>query len=64
MPEAVAAAVRLVAPQGWLALMSTDAGLTELRAAAGPYFRWESSIRLPGSDARILALGGKINSPA
>ncbi|MGB8032189.1 MAG: 16S rRNA (guanine(527)-N(7))-methyltransferase RsmG [Terracidiphilus sp.] len=64
MPKAVAAAAKLVAPQGWLALMTTDAGLTELQTAAGPQFRWDSPIRLPESESRILALGRRINLPA
>jgi 16S rRNA (guanine527-N7)-methyltransferase len=64
MPQAVAAAVNLVAPRGWLALMTTDAGLAELQAAAGEQFLWEHPVRLPGSESRILALGRKINSPA
>ncbi|MGA2752910.1 MAG: 16S rRNA (guanine(527)-N(7))-methyltransferase RsmG [Terracidiphilus sp.] len=64
MPQAVAAAVKLVAPNGWLALMTTDSQLAELQAAAGEQFRWENPIRLPGSESRILALGRRINSPA
>jgi 16S rRNA (guanine527-N7)-methyltransferase len=64
MPEAVAAAVGLVAPQGWLALMTTDSHIDELKAAAGPHFRWDSPIRLPGSEFRILALGQRVNAQA
>ena len=62
MPKAVAAAVKLVAPQGWLGLMTTDASLVELQTAAGPQFNWKESTRLPGSESRILALGQKISS--
>ncbi|HEY1806535.1 MAG TPA: 16S rRNA (guanine(527)-N(7))-methyltransferase RsmG [Terracidiphilus sp.] len=61
MPQAVAAAVNLVAPKGWLALMTTDAGLAELQTAAGPHIRWESPIHLPGSESRILALAPRGN---
>ena len=64
MPQAVAAATKLVAPQGWLALMTTDGALAELQAAAGPQFSWDDPIRLPESDSRILALGRKVNSQA
>jgi 16S rRNA (guanine527-N7)-methyltransferase len=64
MPQAVAAAVKLIAPNGWLALMTTDSQLTVLQAAAGEQFGWENPIRLPGSESRILALGRRINSPA
>ncbi len=64
MPKAVATAVKLVAPDGWLALMTTDAHLAELRAAAGQQFRWEEPVRLPGSESRILALGRRASSLA
>lgn len=64
MPLAVADATKLVAPGGWLALMTTDSGLAELQTAAGPHFRWESPIRLPESESRILALGQQVNSQA
>jgi 16S rRNA (guanine527-N7)-methyltransferase len=60
MPKAVATAVKLIAPQGWLALMTTDASLAELQTAAGSQFKWKESVRLPGSESRILALGRKI----
>jgi 16S rRNA (guanine527-N7)-methyltransferase len=59
MPKAVAAAAKLVSPQGWLALMTTDASLAELQTAAGPQFNWKESVRLPGSESRILAIGQK-----
>lgn len=64
MAKAVAAAVRLAAPRGWLALMTTNADLGELRAAAGAQFSWSEPIRLPGGDNRILALGRRISSAA
>jgi 16S rRNA G527 N7-methylase RsmG len=44
MPLAVAAAVKLVAPDGWLALMTTDSGTS--RATVGrrcEQFRWKSA---------------------
>jgi 16S rRNA (guanine527-N7)-methyltransferase len=64
MPRAVSSAVKLVSPHGWLALMTTDASLAELQSAAGPQFKWKESVRLPGSDSRILALTQKIKMPA
>ncbi len=64
MPQAVAAAAKLVSPQGWLALMTTDAALAELKVAAGPQLHWDAPIRLPGSESKILALGRKVNSRA
>ncbi len=64
MTRAVGSAAKLVGPQGWLALMTTDPHLPELQAAAGTGFRWQPPIRLPSSDSRILALGQRINSQA
>jgi 16S rRNA (guanine527-N7)-methyltransferase len=57
MPRAVLTAAKLVAPDGWLALMATDPRLAELQAAAGEQFQWQQPLRLPGSESRILALG-------
>jgi 16S rRNA (guanine527-N7)-methyltransferase len=62
MPKAVAAASKLAGPKKWLALMTTVAELPQLQSAAGEQFSWAAPVRLPGSDARILALGKKISS--
>jgi 16S rRNA (guanine527-N7)-methyltransferase len=62
MPAAVASAAKLVAPDRWLALMTTDPRLAELQTAAGSHFSWQPPLRLPGSDSRILALGRKISA--
>jgi 16S rRNA (guanine527-N7)-methyltransferase len=59
MPKAVAAAARLVAPNGWLALMTTNADLVRLQLAAGPDFSWTDITKLPRSNDRIVALGKK-----
>lgn len=59
MPKAVAAAVKLVAPGGWLALMTTGAELEKLKAAAGPEFSWPQLLPLPGSSDRLLALAAR-----
>ena len=56
MPEAVAAASAMVAPAGWLALMTSGAALPAVQAAAGAGFTWEEPVPLPGSDDRVLAL--------
>jgi 16S rRNA (guanine527-N7)-methyltransferase len=56
MPEAVAAAVPLVAPKGWLALMTTTSELEGLKGAAGGAFVFGNSQLLPGSTHRILTL--------
>ncbi|MGA3135536.1 MAG: 16S rRNA (guanine(527)-N(7))-methyltransferase RsmG [Terracidiphilus sp.] len=65
MPQAVKAASRLVAPNGWLALMTTRAELVGLQTIAGATFSWPKVLALPGSADRLLALGErKISSPA
>jgi len=57
MPHAVAAAVKLVRPHGWLALMTTRSQLDALKSAAGAEFAWTIRPQLPGAAQRILALG-------
>lgn len=57
MPQAIRAAARLVAPGGWLALMTTNAGLANLQVAAGKEFSWPRTVPLPGSTDRIVAFG-------
>ncbi len=64
MPKAVAAAVPLVAPGGWLALMTTGAEVATLRTAAGADFFWSEPVSLPYADDRTLALAQKLSSPA
>lgn len=62
MSKAVTAAVLMVARRGWLALMTSDAELGRLQAAAGAPFRWKEPVRLPESESRLLSLGQKVNS--
>ena len=62
MATAVTSAAGLVAPNGWLALMTTVADLDELQAAAGSGFDWADTLPLTASHTRILALGRKISS--
>jgi 16S rRNA (guanine527-N7)-methyltransferase len=64
MASAVRSAAGLVVPEGWLALMTTAADLDQLRVAAGSGFDWAETLQLSGRDARILAVGQKISSPA
>lgn len=66
MPEAVQAAGRLVAPRGWLALMTTSAELVRLQVAAGgAELSWNRVVQLPGGEDRVVALGERpINSQA
>jgi 16S rRNA (guanine527-N7)-methyltransferase len=63
MERAVQSAGRLVRPGGWLALMTTTAGLPALKASAGAEFTWDPELLLPGSDDRLLALGLRANRP-
>lgn len=64
MAKAVAVAAGLVAPSGWLALMTTHGELAELQNAAGAGFSWSRTVQLPGGDERLLALGERsVNSP-
>lgn len=65
MASAVEGAARLVAPGGWLALMTTRGGLVALQDAAGTGFSWSGVLPLPGGEERVLALGEqRVNSPA
>jgi 16S rRNA (guanine527-N7)-methyltransferase len=57
MPKAVASAAKLVARDGWLALMTTGADLPRLQEAAGAGFAWTLKTPLPQSTDRIVALG-------
>ena len=63
MPKAVAAAGPLVAPTGWLALMTTTSELDRLKRSAGTEFsRWILKP-LPGSTNRIVAFGSRGPQP-
>jgi 16S rRNA (guanine527-N7)-methyltransferase len=57
MAEAVRQGAKLVGAGGWLALMTTGAELERQTAAAGAEFHWGATVRLPGSDDRLLAMG-------
>jgi 16S rRNA (guanine527-N7)-methyltransferase len=59
MRHAVGAASRLLEASGWLALMTSCSALADLKAAAGAEFSWPLVLALPGSEARLLALGRK-----
>jgi len=59
MPKAVAAAKRLVGPEGYLALMTTASRLEELKEAAGAEFSWTTQRPLPGATDRIVSLGAR-----
>ena len=57
MNFAVEAAVGLLKPDGWLAVMTTQATVSGVMLAAGEGFRWREPIVLPGSEQRVLLLG-------
>lgn len=57
MEAAVQAAARLVAPEGWLAPLSTRGESAALQAAAGPAFSWVEPVPLPYTTQGILLLG-------
>jgi 16S rRNA (guanine527-N7)-methyltransferase len=57
MADAVKVAGRLVAPHGWLALMTTGSMFESLKVSAGSEFSWSWEVALPGSVDRILVLG-------
>jgi 16S rRNA (guanine527-N7)-methyltransferase len=57
MELAIRGAAQLVRPQGWLALMTTRDEVRGAQAPAGRGFSWQTTIPLPCSNDRILALG-------
>jgi len=59
MEQAVQSATRLIAPNGWLAILTTRTDLPSLQAAASSAFQWSAHTPLPGSKSRILALAHK-----
>jgi 16S rRNA (guanine527-N7)-methyltransferase len=61
MPEAVGVAAGLVAPSGWLALMTTEGEWKSLQTRSGAEFSWLDPAAIPGSESRILALGQRRN---
>lgn len=64
MLEAIRAATALLAPAGWLGLMTTEGELIELRSAVAQKLTWSPTILLPGSESRILALGRQTLDPS
>jgi 16S rRNA (guanine527-N7)-methyltransferase len=62
MLQAVETAVRLVAPGGRLALMTTKSEVPKLEATAGPAYSWGKIIQLPNSDDRVIVLGKRRSS--
>jgi 16S rRNA (guanine527-N7)-methyltransferase len=59
MQAMVSKAAHLVAPRGWLVLMTTGAEFPVLAVAAGSAFNWQPLIELPLSLDRVIAIGCK-----
>jgi 16S rRNA (guanine527-N7)-methyltransferase len=57
MSNAVHESATLIAPGGWLGLMSTTSDVPRLVQSAGAGFSWGRQHLLPGSADRVLALG-------
>ena len=57
MTNAIEAAVGLLSPTGYLAVMTTESDLHQVIGAAGPSFEWAPVTRLPGSEQRLLVFG-------
>jgi 16S rRNA (guanine527-N7)-methyltransferase len=60
MAEAVHEASRLLFPGGWLALMTTNADVSNLSQSAGQGFSWDLKPLLPGSAELVLLLGRRL----
>jgi len=56
MQEALRAAAALLAPAGWLAVLTTVSEQDSVTQAAGPGFEWAEPVRVVESDGRVLAL--------
>lgn len=56
MGRAVIAGSRMVAPRGWLAVMTTGKELPDVQGAAGPEFEWLQIVSVPQSEDRRIAL--------
>lgn len=59
MAEAVQSATALIAPSGWLLLMTTDTDSSALTTTAGESISWLPPTPIPIGDHRILLLGQK-----
>jgi 16S rRNA (guanine527-N7)-methyltransferase len=57
MEEAVNAGSKLVAPNGWLVLMTTEPERARQQLVAGHDFEWIRPVLLPSSENRLIAMG-------
>ena len=65
MPQAIPAAIQRLAPQGWLAIMTTteDAPSIQAQASQSTHCTWSPLQPLPEGTNRTLLLGQRSNSP-
>jgi 16S rRNA (guanine527-N7)-methyltransferase len=63
MERAIQIASRLVSPDGWLALMTSDQDRPAIVASTRNEFVWSPPVSLPGADFRVLTLGLRSSSP-
>jgi 16S rRNA (guanine527-N7)-methyltransferase len=59
MGSAIEAAVGLLSPTGYLAVMTTESNLHQVIIAAGPSFQWAQEMPLKGSEQRIIVFGSR-----
>jgi 16S rRNA (guanine527-N7)-methyltransferase len=59
MQMMVSKAAHLVAPRGWLVLMTTRAEFPLLKAAVGGVFNWRPEIQMPLSSDRVIAVAAR-----
>lgn len=57
MAGAVSSAAGLVAPGGWLTLMTTARDMDHLKTASGAAFTWKEPMGLSGGASRVILLG-------
>jgi 16S rRNA (guanine527-N7)-methyltransferase len=57
MQTAIAAASHLVSVSGWIIIMTSAAEVLSIQNAASGRFTWQSHVRLPLSEDRIIAVG-------
>ncbi len=64
MDKAVAAASQLVSPGGQLVILTTGSELSGLQELTKGGFQWKSTISLPPSADRVIAIGSRIFPPS
>jgi 16S rRNA (guanine527-N7)-methyltransferase len=62
MQMMVSKAAHLIAPRGWLVLLTTRAEFPLLEAAVSGVFNWQPEIRMPLGSDRVVAIGQNIET--